>query len=282
LYRSQDLIHWQYLHPLFVGEAAQSGHDFECPDFFPLGDRDVLLTSRDKTHWHVGRYSGHRFTLQSRGIVDGGALYAAKTLVDDSGRRILWGWVREERSGDAQKAAGWSGVLSLPRVLTLGSDGGLGIDPAPELEALRGRHQRFQDLLLSGEEGGIPLEGVEGEALEMLIRFASTDATVIGARVRCSPDGEVYAEVAYDRAGRRLGNAPLDLDEGEDLVLRIYIDRSVVEAFANGRACQTRRFYPERDDCLGIRLFAHGGEAKVRSVDVWRLASIGQMGTGRG
>jgi beta-fructofuranosidase len=282
LYRSRDLIRWEYLHPLFLGEAAKSGHDFECPDFFPLVDRQVLLTSRGQTHWHAGRYSDHRFTLQDRGIVDGGALYAAKTLVDDRGRRILWGWIREERSGDAQKAAGWSGVLSLPRVLTLRPEGGLGIDPVPELEALRGRHQRFQELLLSGEEGGVPLDGVKGDALELLIRFAPTNARAIGARVRCSPNGEEYAEIAYDRTARRLGGAPLDLDEGEDLVLRIYIDRSVVEAFANGRACQTWRFYPERDDCLGIRLFARGGEAKVRSVDVWRLASIGQMGARRG
>src|ERR1051326_9206447 len=32
LYRSSDLVHWEYLHPLFVGEAACTGRDFECPD----------------------------------------------------------------------------------------------------------------------------------------------------------------------------------------------------------------------------------------------------------
>lgn len=277
LYRSPDLIHWDYVHPLFVGDAAETGHDFECPDFFPLGDQHVLLTSRGQTWWHAGRTADHRFTRERWGVVDGGALYAAKTLRDDRGRRILWGWIREERPGEAQKAAGWSGVLSLPRLLTLRPGtrlrvSSLGIDPVPELEALRGRHQRFENLVLPADESGLLLEEVEGDALELLIRFAPMNAPVVGVRVRCSPDGKEYAEIAYDRDARRLVDTPLELGDGEELVLRIYVDRSVIEAFANGRACQTLRFYPEREDCRGVRLFAQGGKAKIRSVDVWDIA----------
>ena len=273
LYRSQDLIHWEYLYPLFVGAAAETGHDFECPDFFPLGEGHVLLTSRGKTYWHAGNCAGHRFTRAKWGVVDGGALYAAKTLLDDRGRRILWGWIREERSSEAQRAAGWSGVLSLPRALTLRPGGSLGIDPVPELEALRGRHQHFEDLVLSGEEGQdvLFLDGVQGDALEILIRFAPTEATKVGAAVRCSPEGEERVEIAYDRTTKRLGDAPVELGADEELALRIYVDRSVIEAFANGRACQTLRFYPQRDDCVGVGLFARDGKAKVNSVDVWKI-----------
>jgi beta-fructofuranosidase len=282
LYRSPDLLRWEYRHPLFTGEIEHTGHEFECPDFFSLGDRHVLLTSSGKTHWHIGRYDGERFALEGRGLTDGGAYYAAKTSVDDRGRRTLWGWVQERRPDAEQRAAGWSGVLSLPRVLSLRPDGQLGMEPAPELEALRGRHWGFRDLTprppsLQGKgeteagEGLLFLEGVEGDTLEVLIRFGATDATVFGAVVRCSPDGAERAEVVVDRAAQRLGDAALEVAAGEELILRIFVDRSVIEAFAGGRACQTLRFYPERDDCLRVALFARGGGARVKSVDVWEL-----------
>jgi beta-fructofuranosidase len=300
LFRSADLKRWEYLHPFFIGDAARSGHDFECPDYFPLGDRQALLTSRGQTHWHVGQTRDHRFTLQKHGVIDGGAIYAAKTLLDDRGRRLLWGWVREERPGEEQRAAGWSGALSLPRLLTLRPDHSLGIEPVPELEALRGEHRRFEGLSLASENRGgvLLLDGVEGDALELLVRFAPSDAGRVGVTVRCSPDGSERAEIIYDRTARRLGGAPLELADGEELIPRIYfdtgtvisdgwiitdgeelilhifVDRSVIEAFANGRACHTARFYPRRDDCLGVGLFVEGGSAQVKSVDVWKMRSI--------
>src|SRR5205823_2772939 len=131
---------------------------------------------------------------------------------------------------DEQKAAGWSGVLSLQRVLSLRPDGSLGMEPAAELDALRGRHWQVQDLVLSADSGASFLrpEGIEGDALELQIQFEPTDASSIGARVRCSRDGSEGVEIAYDRAARRLGGAPLDLGEDEGLILRIYVDRSVI------------------------------------------------------
>ena len=45
LYRSQDLVHWEYLHELCRGELAKTGRMWECPNFFPLGDKHVLLIS---------------------------------------------------------------------------------------------------------------------------------------------------------------------------------------------------------------------------------------------
>ena len=42
------------------------------------------------------------------------------------------------------------------------------------------------------------------------------------------------------------------LQPREPLKLRIFIDRSVVEVFANGRQCMTQRIYPARRDSLGV------------------------------
>lgn len=276
LYRSRDLIDWEYLHPLFIGRKEETGHDFECPDFFPLGDRHVLLTSRGQTFWHTGAYENLKFTRDGWGVTDSGSFYAAKTLLDDRGRRILWGWIQERRPEEEQKAAGWSGVLSLPRALTLRPDGTLGIEPVEELEALRGRHRRVENLSLSyvSGEGTLLLPDVQEDALEVVVRFAPSEAKEYGVIVRRSPGGEEGAEIGYSSDTQTLMGAPLTLGEGEGLTLRVFVDRSVVEAFANGRACHTLRTYPKREDSLGVDLFARGGDVQVESVDVWEMKAI--------
>ena len=69
--------------------------------------------------------------------------------------------------------------------------------------------------------------------------------------------------------------APLSLSEGETLKLHLFLDRSMLELFANGRRCLTSRIYPIRpDDSLGIKLFASSGGARLKSLEAWPLKSI--------
>jgi sucrose-6-phosphate hydrolase SacC (GH32 family) len=67
---------------------------------------------------------------------------------------------------------------------------------------------------------------------------------------------------------------PLHLSGGETVRQRIFVDRSIVEVFANERSCATARIYPTREDSLGISLFAHGGRARLISLDAWEMQSI--------
>jgi beta-fructofuranosidase len=82
LYRSPDLHQWEYLHPLLVGEAASTGDVWECPNFFPLGDKWVLIIAgkgRDfpfTTFYVIGDYADGRFTPESGGVLDHGYFYA--------------------------------------------------------------------------------------------------------------------------------------------------------------------------------------------------------------
>ena len=66
----------------------------------------------------------------------------------------------------------------------------------------------------------------------------------------------------------------VEADPGEVLKLHIFLDRSVVEVFVNDRCYLASRIYPERLDSLGLELFIRKGSARVRSLDIWRLASI--------
>ena len=196
MYRSGDLKRWEYLHPLCTGGPDVTNPYWECPDFFELGGRHVLLVSKMSplllyatvnpcrvmfsTFYSVGTYRDHRFTAESNGNTDaGGSFYAANTLLDGKGRRLLWGWVWDGRSQEAVRAAGWSGVMSLPRVLTLGPNGALHYEPPEELKALRRDHREAIDIALR-DSCPVPLDPVAGECLELIAEFAPGEAEEFG------------------------------------------------------------------------------------------------------
>ena len=68
--------------------------------------------------------------------------------------------------------------------------------------------------------------------------------------------------------------APFDLKSGEPLRLRVFIDKSVVEVFANGRQCVALRVYPSRKDSVGVSIRAQGSDAALNSLDAWQMRSI--------
>jgi beta-fructofuranosidase len=296
LYRSRDLMHWDYLHLLCKGrrdellpgkDPVSTGEMWECPDFFPMADKHALLVStQGAVIYSLGAYANHYFRPELQGKVDlGDSYYAARSMMDEQGRRVLWGWIREGRSDAAQRAAGWAGVMSLPRVVSLAADGRLRITPAPELETLRGKHHHF---------AGQPARGafsIRGDSLEIQAEFELGASGVVGLTVRSSPGGEELSSITYNRTKaqflveREHSSLSPDVDRGpqggsftlaenETLKLRIFLDASVIEIFANDRACLTSRIYPSRPDSLGIGTLAKGGGARLKALDVWEMRPI--------
>ena len=68
--------------------------------------------------------------------------------------------------------------------------------------------------------------------------------------------------------------ATLERVSGEPLRLRVFIDRSVVEVFVNGKQYLAMRVYPARPDSLGVSLLAQGQDAVLTKLDAWQMRSI--------
>jgi len=68
--------------------------------------------------------------------------------------------------------------------------------------------------------------------------------------------------------------AQVEINSKEPLKLRVFIDRSIVEVFINGRQCVTARVYPDRDDSVGVSLRAVGNDATLKSLDAWQMMGI--------
>lgn len=64
---------------------------------------------------------------------------------------------------------------------------------------------------------------------------------------------------------------PFELKAGEMLSLRVFVDKSIVEVFANERQVVTRRIYPTRDDSVNVSLFSNGGPTEVTRLRAWEM-----------
>ena len=302
LFVSSDLIHWEYRGPFYRSkrEWTDEIEDAACPDFYPLGDKHMLLMHGHRPygqcHYYLGQYEGEQFVPERHGRMNwpGGQIMAPETLIDGQGRSVFWGWVAEARSTPFwEPDYAWASVMSLPRILSLQKNGELGIKPAPELESLRLNPRRLADVLLPAD-GEVQLDSVSGECLELRLLLDPKDATEAGIKVRCAPDGQEETLILWnpkeqilkiifekstlddtvDYRGATSQSAPLQLAAGELLQLQVYLDRSILEVFANGRQCLTQRIYPRGDNSVFVRLFANGGEAVARIVEAWDMEPV--------
>lgn len=313
LFKSQDMVHWEYVGLFYESRRCWTEADEDCavPDFFRLGDKHMLLfcSHLQATQYYLGRFDGERFEPEIHGRMSwpGGQLGGPRSLLDGQGRRIFLDWIRELRGVERERASGWSGVMTLPRIMSLTANGSLLVEPAPELEALRMNHRARRDQRIDADSE-LVIEEARGDCLKLSLEAEVGNAQELGVSVRRSPDGREQTVVSYDASCGNLRvdvsrstldetirypyyrnpgalerlpeaeryvqaqEAPFELAPGEPLRLRIFLDRSVLEAFANGRQCITQRIYPTCADSLGVSLFTRGGSAVVRSLEVWDMA----------
>jgi len=292
LYQSMNLFDWEYLGPLYAYPTTELSAMWECPNFFPLGEKYVLIISQDKRSrvtYFVGEYRENRFFPESQGLVDfGSRYYAPQVMLDKKGRRLMFGWIKEGRTPEANLAAGWAGVQAIPRELSLVPDGGLVSVPIPEIAGLRGKSFHQEDVHIQvGSEILLP---VKGNSLEIAAQFLIGGDT-FGIKVCSASDGSEETVITYDGMRHVLildlrrssldkwerisvHEMPLVLCAGVLLRLEIFLDHSVVEVFANGCYSMTGRIYPTRGDSLDVKLFCSSGTAHLKSIDIWQIETI--------
>lgn len=277
LYDATDLTAWRPLGPLLeaddpVAASVAPAQIWECPNLFPLDGRWVLLVSLwrwvDGSHllagvrWLVGDLVPHasdglRFSPARGGVLDDGPAHYAPQVLLDGDRVLLWGWSWElDRTVEQVAEAGWAGVLTYPRELTL-VGGALVSRPAAELTGLR--------CGVLPDQPGAPLrepafEVVATGPVELLLHFAN------GPRLVTAAYGTVREPA------------------------RILVDGSLVETFASatpsdpstssgrvaGGRCWTGRAYPENGGHWQVK----GDPAEVTVYQLGYLSTTASAGHG--
>ena len=252
--------------------------DVSCADLFRLGDTYMLLciSHRLGCRYYLGDWKGEAFhpTFHAKMSWVDNSFFAPESLLDDRGRRIMWAWIFDRPEFKTRMDFGWSGTMSLPRVLSLGEDGTLRIKVPKEIERLRYNGRKKENVTLEADSETI-LEDIRGNSLELAVEIEGKGARQYGIKVCCSGDGEEQTPVFYDATEKTLNvdtrksslsdgpksveSGPFALKDGERLKLRIFVDKSVVEVFANDRQAVMRRVYPSREDSVKVTLFSIGG-----------------------
>ncbi len=300
LFRSDDLVTWEYLHPLDENDRfSLVGDDGACPYFWPIGSgadrRHMLLyfSHMSGGKYLIGDYDTERDKLLvtaggcfNFGSAQPGGVHAPSATPDgDGGLIVIF------NMNPAKPTRGWDQVMSLPRRLTLGSQDEVEMEPAGDIASLRGRHVRVGPTTLPANRD-VVLQDVSGTSMEIAAVIDPQDAPTVEIDVLRSPRREEYTRISfYQRRGFRnrslaasdslitLDNArsselpdvlsrapetaPVYVGPDEPLALRIFIDRSVVEVFAGGRQCVALRVYPGREDSAGVSLRACGSDATL-------------------
>jgi beta-fructofuranosidase len=301
LFESKDLKNWTYLHRFYESkrEWTDASEDNMCPSFLPLpsspdggkpGNKYLLLSiSHNKgCQYYIGDYKNDKFYPDHHGRMTwkDNAYFAPEALIDGKGRQIMWSWIFDDRPDSVINKWGWTGMYGLPRSLWIGSDGTLRMRPVKELENLRMREMWISNIKVeSGKDK--KMNELEKELLEMEITIQPGSALQYGVKVCASADGREETRIYYDSSDRKLKfdtrksglsygrkiieEAPLVIKNGEPLVLRIFIDKSVVEVFANDEQAIARMIYPTLGG-HGISFFSNGGDVEVKSVRAWELS----------
>ena len=82
------------------------------------------------------------------------------------------------------------------------------------------------------------------------------------------------SSILPDVLTRAPDTASLLVDPDEKLQLRVYVDKSVVEVFVNGKQCVAVRVYPGREDSVGVSLRAQGQDSELIFLDAWQMENI--------
>jgi beta-fructofuranosidase len=301
LFVSDDLKTWEYMHRFYQSDRkwTEKSEDDMCPSFLPLpGSPDggpatdkhlLLFISHNKgCQYYTGDYKGDHFfpTNHGRMTWNDNAFFAPEALIDGKGRQIMWSWVFDDRSDSVKKAAGWTGTYSLPRSLWLGKDGTLRITPVEELKQLRINPKSKSSLTVKNNTA-LALNDMATGLMELELTIIPGNATQTGITIGASDDGREKTVIYYDNTDKKLKidtrnsslgigrktveSAPFELIKGEPLVLRVFVDKSIVEVFANDRQAIARSIYPTLNG-QGLSVFANGGDARIKSIKVWELS----------
>jgi sucrose-6-phosphate hydrolase SacC (GH32 family) len=287
LYRGTDAFTWSHVGVLYTGDGTTGGV-WECPNFFPLGNKWVLFYGGNAVGiYEIGTYDGKTFKSEKRGLLDAGpASYAMQWYKDQSGRDLAITWMGNWPTPKwPSRANGWAGQQSITRELFLRADGGLGSRPIAELDKLASGPVKKLDKQQVGDQPVSLFANASTARLKLTIDLGATAASSFTLSLFQSRAEATL--LTYEKGSRVLRldttnagygqpgkwEAVLGAPANNKLALDIFLDRSVLEVYAGDGTVFSAAVFPRYKESTGISLVASGGTVAVGSVSLTPLGS---------
>ena len=286
-YSSPDGFHWKF-ESVLAENKNRFGLMWECPDFFALDGKHVLLVSPqdmepDGFEYHngngtvgfIGRFDEETKTFQEEHdqAVDYGIdFYAPQTVLAPDGRRIMIGWMQNwDTLAIASRKPPWFGQMAIPRELTI-QNGRLYQWPIRELDALRSGHVRHENIALSGE---LTLEDIRGRQVDVTITLRPRDNENIYKKfaVWFGKDDKHHTAISFRpyesilKIDRKFSGSRRAIihqrrckvpQSGGCITFRMILDRFSVEIFINHGEQTITATMPTELSADGFKFFADG------------------------
>ena len=300
LYRTKDMFHWDFVNVL-AESRGEWGYMWECPDFFKLGDKYVLLFSPmgggERTSVYLTGdfdYETGKFDWHGSGAIDWGfEYYAPQSFLAPDGRRILvawancWDWMPIWKDWGPTYKEGWCGHFNIPREARLMADGTLQFIPVKELNALRETPRNYGEMTVHDGEM-TEIEAGDGVAYEwnMAVDLKKTTAEQIKLCLLCGEGRATVctfdlnkAEMSVDKNNadgwsKGRSRSTLFLKGKDSLDIHVFADQSSVEVFADQyRISHSMNVYaPNSQDRNYIE--AVGGQVEVTGMETYGLKKV--------
>lgn len=288
LFKSPDGFKWEF-ESILAENDGRFGLMWECPDFFELDGKHVLIVSPQDMlpegfEYHngngtlclIGTYDekNKKFVYEKNQSVDYGIdFYAPQTTVTPDGRRVMIGWMQnwDTCSLTDRKDMQWFGQMSIPRELTI-KEGRLIQRPIRELDNFRCNKTEYKNIDVNGN---LTLDGINGRIVDMEITLRPKDKNKLYHKfaVRFAQSDNYRTSLSFrpkesilkiDRKFSGSRRAYIHQrrccisDKGGEVKMRIILDRFSVEAFINdGEQTMTATIFTDMT-AKGISFFADG------------------------
>lgn len=312
LFKSTDLRKWTLVGDLLRHDLPGTviGEDISCPNFFPLGGKWMLLcishplgcryyigdwdTDREQfVPEKHGRMNWKRDEQPLYGVCKRTDFFAPESVLTQDGRRVMWAWLT---SAGPDNALLKKTIQSLPRELSLPADGVLRIKPLRELEAQRRSPVAIRDVVIAnpitGHGANVPpkeapalqrIAELGGDSCEIRIVIPRQEARrkLFGFVLFADEESDGLPIMLRPETGTlRVGTteAPFKLDDlpgDEDVELRIFIDKYLVEVFANSRQAVLAA-HLDYAGKTGLDAFTVGAPCTIKSLDIWKVKPTNQ------
>ena len=247
--------------------ALQRGPVVYCAEWPDNGGKvlDIVLDDA-RFHYWIGSFDGKTFKPEAGPLrVDYGKnFYAAQSWHNTKDRRIHTGWMR----GGEYPGMPFNQQMSFPCELTLRTvDKGIKLFryPVKEIETLHTEPFELADQTL--KPGSNPLSHLAGDLFDIEMEIVPGASAEFG--IRLHTQAVTYANNRISCLGSTANLSPVD----GTIKLRILVDRTSIEVFANdGEVSMTSCFLP-KEKSTGLEFYTKDGNVTIRSLRVSKLKS---------
>lgn len=296
LYRSKDMFHWTFFNVL-AESRGEWGYMWECPDFYPMGDKYVLTFSPMGAGEHTAvylvgdfDYETGKFSYHVNGEIDWGFdYYAPQSFLAPDGRRIIVGWANEwewmphwKDWGPTYKE-GWCGSFNIPREVRMMEDGTLQFLPIAEVETMRENSKQKDGLVVTEQETELTAgDGVCFE-LKLKIDLEQTDADKLELDLRCGQNWKTVCRFDFKKAemsvnrneadgwSKGISRSVMYLKGKKELDVHILSDQSSLEIFTDQYQNNHSNNIFAGDAQNQLKIRAYGGSAIIKDIETYGL-----------